>query len=129
MGANLPFRVVQPLKRIVLSSSFQCCKAKHYILKIEYRVPDQSESIHFSCTPCIVEALTDCETSRNEFSSSLRTFSISFKFVVTFTVSELLSKNWFDATNFQISSNWWFEIRTPCKSIIFGSSGILNHLN
>jgi len=30
--------VVQPLKRTALSSSFQWCKVKNYILKIAYRV-------------------------------------------------------------------------------------------
>jgi len=62
-------------------------------------VDKKFEPLHFSCTPCIVAALTDCETFRDEFSSSLQTF---FRFFATFIVSELFRKNWFDATNFQI---------------------------
>jgi len=69
------------------------------------------ESLQFSCTSCIVATLTDCETSKDESSNSLRTFLFSLKFFLTFTVSELFSKNWFDATNlFSNQLKLWFEI-------------------
>jgi len=61
------------------------------------------QSIQFSCTPCIVVALTDCETSKYEFSRSLQTLLLWFRLFVPFTVFELFRKNWFDAINFEIS--------------------------
>jgi len=88
-----------------------------------YRVAKKSQSLHFSCTLCIVATLTNCETSRGVFSSSLQTFLLSLKFFVTFSVFELFSKNWFGATNFRISWNCGLKFEHPVTRLFLGVQG------
>jgi len=57
---------------------------------------------YFSCTPCILEAIKVQQSYGAGLRSPLGTFLMSRKIFVTLTVFELLMKNWFVATNFQL---------------------------
>jgi len=61
--------------------------------------------------------------------SWLETFLDSCNFFVTFTVFQLFSKNWFDATNVQISWNSGLKFQNPVTLLIFEILGKLNNSN